>query len=94
MVSIVSQDLNIIKHRLDDIFSPLQFRFDLIAAVFGIPRIEVIHLSCHVLDPILYIIQLGIGSLGFLMNLFGQALKLFEPRLGGQTVEINFTADL
>lgn len=79
-IAVVTENLDIVEHCLDDLLvDALKLALDLIAIVLGILGMEVVHAFSLVLNPSFDVIQLGVGHLGLLVDLFGQLLEFLQP---------------
>ena len=73
------EDLNVVEHGLDDLFSSLQLSLDLIAIVLGVLRMKMINPFGFIFDPGLNIVQFRVSHFGLLMDFLSEALQLFKP---------------
>ena len=76
--SVVSEDLDVTEHGLDDLLCPGKFSLNLLTIVLGVFRMEMVDPLGLVLYPSLDVIQLAVSYLCFLVNLFCKSLKLFQ----------------
>ena len=76
--SVIPQYLHVVEHGLDGLLRPGQLALDLVAVVLGVLGMKVVYPLGLVLDPGLDVVQLAVGHLGLLVDLFGEPLELLE----------------